>query len=185
MKQLFSFVIIGGILVGGCTSAGLQENHSPTPQLSPNPTALILSSTETVPPAATTIEPSVVFNSPVPTQYLSQPSQAPTQSGANGMTGNDIYLDKVAVIMQGKNPAQPTLQLQGLLPTPCNKLQIEIGKPDANNQIQVKVYSLTDPDKICAQVLVPFSQSIPIKNLNTGKYTVWVNGKQAGNIEVP
>jgi hypothetical protein len=129
--------------------------------------------------------PSIVANTPAPTANSLPPTPEQTQPGENGLTHGDVYLDKMEILMQGSNPALPMIRLQGSLPTPCNKLQVDVGKPDPDNRIQVQVYSQVDPNQICAQVLVPFTKSVPIENLTTGKYTVWVNGKQAGNIDMP
>jgi len=185
MKQWISILIVSGILLSGCTSTATLENNTPTRELFASSTPTVAAPTETLTLLTNTPVPSIQAITPVPTANLLQPTPEQTQSGANGLTHNNVYLDKVEVLLTGKNPAQPTIRLQGSLPTPCDKLQIEIGKPDSNNQIQVQVYSLSDPNQICAQVLVPFAQSAPIKNLGTGKYSVFVNGNHAGDIVVP
>ncbi len=186
MKQRISYLMVLGILLSaGCTGPAAQANPTPTFEQPASSTPVVVNPTEPLAASTNTLMPSSIPITPAPTANLILPTQQQTQSGENGLTNSDVYLDKVEVIMQGSAPMRPTLQLQGSLPTPCNKLQIIVGKPDASNLIKVQVTSQVDPNQMCAQVLVPFTKSVPIENLSSGKYTVWVNGKQAGNIDMP
>jgi hypothetical protein len=186
LKIWISILSIFGILLGGCTSTSSPQNSTATRQLLASSTPTGIGPTETLISPTTTPVPTTLADTAVPTANLlptSQPEQ--TQPAGNGLIQNDVYLDKVELVMSGSHPAQPTIRLQGTLPTPCNKLQVDVGKPDSSNKIQVQVYSQIDPTQMCAQVLVPFTQDVPIKNLSSGSYSVWVNGKQAGKIDVP
>jgi hypothetical protein len=189
MKKWITFLIVVGILLGGCTGGAVTaapEVNSPTPVPpgSPTPVEANTTSAPSVVPDNSSM-PSAAVNTPVPTANLLPATPVQTQPGGKGLTHADVYLDKVEVLMQGSNPVQPMLNLQGSLPTPCNKLQVEVGKPDSDNRIQVQVFSQVDPNQICAQVLVSFTKSVPLGNLSSGKYTVWVNGEQSGNIDMP
>ena len=77
------------------------------------------------------------------------------------------------------------LELKGNLPTPCHKLRVKVNPPDANQQIQVEVYSLADPAEICIQVLEAFQVSVPLKELPSGTYQVSVNQQPVGELTVP
>ena len=78
---------------------------------------------------------------------------------------------------------QINLVLRGELPTPCNQLRIKVTPPDAQNLIQVNVYSVVDPDQICTQVLEPFEAVVSLGSFTSGKYSVYVNGEYLGEFE--
>ena len=182
---IFSWIVIGALL-NGCTSTAVMEKNTATVQAQASFTPAGTNSTATLTIPTYTLMPSIMAATPTPTTVLIPTLQKEsTQPGMNGLIRSEVYLEQVEVSMSGNNPVQPMIRLKGSLPTPCNKLQVDIGKPDPKNQIQVDVYSLIDPNQICAQVIVPFTQNVPLKDLSKGKYTVWVNGIQAGDINVP
>ena len=57
--------------------------------------------------------------------------------------------------------------------------------PDDQNRINVEIYSVTDPDMICTQVLQPFTQSIDLEIPASGTYTVLLNGQKVGDLISP
>jgi hypothetical protein len=85
--------------------------------------------------------------------------------------------------VQGSNPAHYLLSLKGNLPTPCHALRVKVNPPDATNRIMVEVYSLTNPNKMCAEVLKPFEQTIDLGGFPTGHYTVFVKGRLVGEFD--
>jgi hypothetical protein len=70
----------------------------------------------------------------------------------------------------------------GSLPTPCHQLRVVIDEPDDQNQIQVQIYSLVDPNTVCIQVLETFDATIPLGSYASGSYTLFVNGEKVGDI---
>jgi len=62
---------------------------------------------------------------------------------------------------------------------------VAVQPPDEENQINIEVYSVADPSRMCTQVLEPFLAEVPLENLEGGQYTVMVNGEQAGEVDVP
>lgn len=80
-------------------------------------------------------------------------------------------------------PPEYLLVLQGSLPTPCHALRARISPPDETNALVIEVYSVTDPNAICTQVLQPFNAEIPIRNLIPGRYKVFLNDKQIAEID--
>jgi hypothetical protein len=72
------------------------------------------------------------------------------------------------------------LNLKGTLSTPCHHLRAKVNQPDAENRIQVEVYSIHDPDEICIQMLEEYETNIPLGSFPDGSYTIWVNGEQVG-----
>ena len=99
------------------------------------------------------------------------------------LTRGNAYLNEASLVIRESSPPQISLILKGDLPTPCNQLRAEIGAPDAENKIEVDLYSVSNPNKACAQVLKPFEESIDLGKLPTGHYTVWVNGELAGELD--
>jgi hypothetical protein len=82
-------------------------------------------------------------------------------------------------------PVQVMLELEGSLPTPCHRLQVDVAEPDNENRIYVEVYSLTDPSMECIQVLKDFTESVLLGKFTTGSYTVWLNGENVGDFSLP
>ena len=80
-------------------------------------------------------------------------------------------------------PVQIMLALKGSLPTPCNQLRVVDNPPDKQNRIQVEVYSVLDPEQMCAQVLEPFEANIGLGSFPRGHYSVWVNGEMVGEFD--
>ncbi len=109
---------------------------------------------------------------------------SPVPEDATLNQGN-VFINESGIIMMESYPVQVRLELSGDLPTPCNDLRVVVSPPDANNEIQVAVYSVIDPDTMCTQVLAPFDATIPIGNFTTGSYRVLVNGELAGTIDLP
>jgi hypothetical protein len=116
------------------------------------------------------------------TAYPAPNNPLPTQgSMARGMA----FVDKSELVSSKTSPVQYSLKVSGSLPTPCNVLKYDVKKPDAQNRIQVDVYSQVQSDQMCAQVMQPFDTSIPLESLTSGKYSVVVNGSQVGELVVP
>lgn len=105
--------------------------------------------------------------------------------GDEKLTRGNVFVDESQIILLESYPVQVKLQLEGNLPTPCHLLRAVITPPNDDNRVVLEVYSLVDPDLICAQVLEPFMVSIPLGNYTTGSFTVWVNDENVGMIEFP
>ncbi len=88
------------------------------------------------------------------------------------------------LILEGY-PVQVMLELEGFLPTPCHRLQVEVAELDEENRIYVEAYSLTDPSIDCIQILKDFSESVLLGKFTTGSYTVWLNGENVGEFDLP
>ena len=112
----------------------------------------------------------------VPNPYAPQP-------GDDALLRGDVYPDSAQVLTLESFPVQIVLNLKGNLPDPCHQLRVVVGQPDGQNRIAVDVYSVTDPDKVCAQVLAPFEANVNLGSFQTGHYTIWVNGEQVGEFD--
>lgn len=106
----------------------------------------------------------------IPMPYMPRNEDARLMRGA-------VFLESADVLVLESYPPQYVLNLQGTLPTPCHELRVQAQPPDAEGNVRIEVYSVTDPQKICIQVLKPFAVQIPLLS-GTGEYTFWVNGKK-------
>lgn len=111
------------------------------------------------------------------------PPWAP-QPGDDNLTRGPIYLDLTEVLLLESFPVQVQLRLEGSRPTPCHALRVAVAPPDAQNQIAVEVYTVTDPGQNCTQQLAPFAESLNLGSFPSGDYTVLVNGVLAAEIAV-
>ena len=103
--------------------------------------------------------------------------------GDKALHRGTVYLDSIDLLTLESYPLQFSLALAGNLPTPCNHLRVAVSPPDAENKIVVNVYSVTDPNAVCIQVLEPFEVSIPLGSYPSGHYTLWVNGEQVAEFD--
>lgn len=120
----------------------------------------------------------------LPFEIATQHEYSPVAGDASLDQGN-VFINESGIILMESFPVQVKLALSGELPTPCNHLRAVVSPPDANNEIQVAVYSVIDPETMCTQVLAPFDVTIPIGNFTSGSYRVMVNGEPVGTIELP
>ncbi len=100
--------------------------------------------------------------------------------GEDKMKRGEATISESEVLLLESYPVQVMLNLKGTLPTPCHHLRAKVSQPDAQNRIQVEVFSLYDPNEICIQMLQAFETNIPLGSYPGGSYTVWLNGKQVG-----
>jgi hypothetical protein len=108
----------------------------------------------------------------------------PQTADANLTTGNaypDLQSSELLVLES--LPVQINLVLRGELPTPCHQLRIMLNPPDAQNRIEVQVYSVVDPDQMCIQVLEPFEATVSLSSFSNGTYFVFVNGEYLGEFD--
>jgi hypothetical protein len=120
-------------------------------------------------------------DSPVTSETPSQPGQSDyLPSPADGsLTRSGVYLGSVDLLTLESFPLQFMLILKGNLPTPCHQLRIAVNPPDTTDKIVVDVYSVANPDDICAQVLESFEVNYPLGSFPAGRYSLWVNGEMA------
>ena len=88
--------------------------------------------------------------------------------GDKNLTQGPVYIEAESsgMVIDTNENNQVTLYLTGTLPNPCYQLRVNIlGVED--NQLKVEAYSLADPDKVCADVLQPFTVALILKDLDT------------------
>jgi hypothetical protein len=109
-------------------------------------------------------------------QYLPQPSDL-------NLKREDAYVDSSQLLIMESMPLQFSINLKGNLPNPCYRLRISPAQPDAENKINVEVYSLVDPELICVQTTKPYDVNFPLGSYPTGHYFLLVNGVQIAEFD--
>ena len=130
---------------------------------------------------APTQSPDTLVDSDSPPNGL-PPIYAP-RPGDDQLTRGEAFIDSADLLTMESFPLQFALVLKGNLPTPCHQIRVIYNEPDAENKIKLEVYSVTDPNAACAQMLQPFEQNISLGSFPSGHYTVWVNGQQVAEFD--
>ncbi|MCA1900183.1 MAG: hypothetical protein LDL50_05690 [Chloroflexi bacterium] len=123
------------------------------------------------------------LESPVSSEDTPMPQNAPALPPNSSLPRGNVYLDSAELLTLESYPPQFTLLLKGSLPTPCHQLQVDVQPPDAENNIWVEAYSLANPNRVCAQVLKPFEENLPLGTFPAGRYTLWVNGEKLAEFD--
>jgi hypothetical protein len=100
------------------------------------------------------------------------------------MIRGELSIGTGEIVMMESFPVQVVLNVSGMLPTPCNLPRAEVIGPDAEGKIYVEMWTLTDPDMVCIQVLQSFEVSIPLGSYESGSYTVYLNDKEVGDFSL-
>jgi hypothetical protein len=109
-------------------------------------------------------------------QYLPQPSDL-------NLTREDAYVTSSDLLTMESMPLQFSLNIKGNLPNPCHRLRISPNPPDAENRINVEVYSLLDPAQICVQTTKAYDVNFPLGSYPSGHYILLVNGNQVAEFD--
>ena len=111
---------------------------------------------------------------------------APAAGEESNMIQGNFFVDAASLRPTPNGPGQAEVYVEGSLPTPCHEPRVEIQRPNEQNLIKISLYSVAPKDKICTQVLKPFSGAIAtLGGYPTGTYTVMVNDTKAGEFTVP
>lgn len=122
------------------------------------------------------------YPNPVDSTQPQSDSYAPKPEDAS-LTRGQAYVDSSQLLTLESFPPQFMLNLKGNLPTPCHQLRIAVSPPDAENKVNVEVYSVSNPDKICVQVLAPFEVNYSLGSFPSGTYSLWVNGVKIADFQ--
>jgi hypothetical protein len=123
--------------------------------------------------------PGMVQPTPTPDPF---PSYEP-QPGDEKLTRDQVFLDmeNSDLLIMESYPIQVSAVLDGSLSDPCHQLRVVVNPADAENQINLEVYSVFDPGVACMTVIEPFNATIPLGSYPDGEYTVMVNGESLGS----
>jgi hypothetical protein len=150
----------------------------------PVPTPVTYPDAPTVNPEAPVSQPANPV-APTPEEQNQPANPYAPRPGDVALAEGEAFVEEAGVVTLESSPPQFRLHLSGTLPTPCHELRVQTQPPDAQNRMDVRVYSVVDPAMICTQVLAAFDASLPLAFPAPGEYIVWVNGKQAGRVTVP
>ncbi|MFZ6031313.1 MAG: T9SS type A sorting domain-containing protein [Chloroflexota bacterium] len=95
-----------------------------------------------------------------------------------------VEIDASEVSLARDTKATVALHLVGTLPNPCYQLRVLVREPGKEGRLNVVVYSVANPEKVCIQVLQPFEETVLLDSLPAGTYTVYVNDTELGQVEV-
>lgn len=109
---------------------------------------------------------------------------APAPGDAD-LVREDVEVETAEILVLESFPPQYRLHVTGWKGTPCDQLRVQVSEPDAQRRIEVQVYRLMDPAGICIQMLEAFDVSISLGELDSGTYTVLLNGTVVGEILAP
>lgn len=91
------------------------------------------------------------------------------------------WIEETEIMLAKSAPPKFSLNFKVNMPTPGWKLKVdEVGKPDAQGRIQVKV-TATPPEGIVAQVITSQTFHASLGVLDTGDYLVEVHYRKAGD----
>ena len=92
-------------------------------------------------------------------------------------------LENSELLIMESYPIQVSAMLNGSLSDPCHQLRVVVTPANADNQINLEVYSVYDPGVACITVIEPFSTNVPLGFYSDGHYSVYVNGQQLGEFD--
>lgn len=184
------FLLLSTFLISACTASPELPSQAPIPP-SPTAGALIDPPVTKDPPGAPilpggpgkTPDPIKVGDPIIPLEPLNPVNPNPPAPGDDKKLRSTTYLDSVQLLILESYTVQINLQLAGSLPTPCHQLRVAIDPPDKENRIYIDVYSVVDPDKMCIQVLEPFTTALSLGSFPTGHYQVYINNELIGEFD--
>jgi len=125
-------------------------------------------------PTATVVVPVVILVEENP--FQPQPDDA-------NLTIDKVILNNTSLLERfDLNPFRVELILSGSLPSVCNQLRVKVDPPNLNFQIFVQVYSISNSKTPCDNVLQQFEADLLLGVYTQGRYTVWVNGANVGDL---
>jgi hypothetical protein len=108
------------------------------------------------------------------------------QPGDAKLTRDQVTLDikNSSVVIRESFPAQVSVILKGNLSDPCHQLRVVVTPANAQNKINLEVYSVVDSSMACIMVIKPFTATIPLGSYASGHFTVYVNGQLVGELDL-
>lgn len=132
-----------------------------------------------------TLPPDTAVTSPPQNGTPDEPAADPyaPQPADSALIRGNVFIQEMDLLIRESFPPQIALALRGEVPTPCHQLRVLTAEPDADNRIDVEMYSVVDPDLACVQVVEPFEANISLGTFPAGHYSVWVNEVMAGEFD--
>ena len=177
LRKMLPVLLAGTLLIGACAQATTPPPAPAETQASPTQPAESPVMPVDVPPTSAYPGPDEPINPPAATKPHPNPGYAP-QPGDDQLNRGSVFVDESGILTMESYPSQFVLHLIGNLPTPCHQLRAVVSEPDKTGRINVELYSLSDPNALCTQVLAPFEATIPLGSYTEGSYPVTINGDQ-------
>jgi hypothetical protein len=176
-------VVVGAVWLSACSRTS-KETVPPSSYPQPQDNQLVVGNpTDTYPAPRQEYRPNPTVN-PYPGSGEEANPYAPT-AGDENLTRGNAFVDynTSQILMLKSNPPQFLLSLNGTLPDPCHQLRVSVHPPDEQMRINVEVYSLVEPGKVCTQILKEFEADIPLGSFSGGRYSVYVNDQLMGQFD--
>jgi hypothetical protein len=125
-----------------------------------------------------------ITNQPGDQQNPVEPGWLPAP-GDKDLTRGDVIFEWADFLTLESFPPQYMLNLRGNLRSGCDQLRVDVSPPDANNRIDVSLYSVRDPNRMCTEALVPFDVNVHLKTGAPGVYKAFINDEPAAEFLVP
>jgi hypothetical protein len=93
----------------------------------------------------------------------------------------DMTASKLSI--SGTQPNEVSANLKGILSDPCHQLRIVLTKDEAQNKINLEVYSVYDAKANCTTVIQPFQVIFPLGSFTSGHFRVYVNDELLGEFD--
>ncbi len=105
-------------------------------------------------------------------------------AGEEDMIAGPVMVKEIESILKESNPVQVLLRVAGDLPTPCHILRATLTHDAGSKRIEIELYSLTEEDLMCIQVIQSFETIIPLGEYSPGDYEVYLNGDLVDEIKL-
>ena len=103
----------------------------------------------------------------------------------NNLQAAAAFVEHSEITLTEGDPVQVELVLVGSLPSPCHQLRVFTSEPDGTGHIYIHAYSVTDPEKTCAQVLESFISIVPLGEYSEGTFTLSINDEMKREFTLP
>ena len=185
MKKLAFVFVLLGLMISACQSAAPEDSYSapdasggpgdsvPAPDVASEPDEGQVSSGQLDEP---TQHDAGSTDAPAMSDFLPRAEDVRLQSGP-------VYVNTADLLILESYPSQFVLVVAGELPDPCHALRMKVDEPQEDGKIEVSLYSVRDPEMMCAMVLKPFDVNIPLGSFASGAYQVYLNGEKVAEFE--
>ena len=114
-----------------------------------------------------------------------KPTEFAVVSSDKNLQAGTVFLEHSEIILKESDPVQVELVIVGQLPSPCHQLRVVTSEPDESGFIKVQAYTVSDPEKMCVQVLEPFIAVVPLGEYTEGAFTLSINNVINGEFKLP
>lgn len=100
------------------------------------------------------------------------------QPGDSALSGDTASYESAVLSQTG---VDVQLDIAYRLPTPCHQTRVVINPPDSSGRIDIKLYSLFEPNKACTLMALatPLHARLDLGSFPKGHYSVYVNDTKA------